>query len=395
VLLDREAHATLIADLRAEEVRHADELRRVAGVAKPSSPQQVGEWLEHELRGAAPALLAGWKRTAKGALVTSREELKLHVGEMPDGIAKLVAGVLLPYRAATTRVRFFGDKLAAAAEAGGGRAFPDFKVASTAAGRMSCADPNVQQIPREARFRRLFVAPPGRRLVVADYSQIELRAAVAFAREPTMLRLLADPAADLHRHTIHLLYGVPEGEVTPEQRQRAKTFNYGLIYSMGPATLRAKLAVQLGHVIPLDEAERLWARWFDAFAGFRRWHRERLRDARDEGVLRTVLGRPRRFAPGEVAPGVVFNHPVQGSCGEGLYVALALVRRRLREAGLDAVPIIAAHDEIVLEAAEADAAEAARILEEGMREGMLAVLPDLPALGLVEAHVGDSWADKK
>ena len=270
--------------------------------------------------------------------------------------------MLLPYRQAETRGKLFGAKLAGLI-APDGRVFADFRLASTAAGRMSCGGPNLQQVPRERRFRDLVVASPGYLYVIADYSQIEMRAAVDYAREPTMLGLLADPGADLHRHTIHLLYGIPEDEVSKEQRQGAKTFNFGLIYSMGPETLRVKLAVEPGHpdhagggAAALGPLVRRLPRLPPLAPGAARGGRGRARGAHRPGAPAALRPRPRPPRRGLQPPG-------PGHCGEGLYRALALVRRRLREAGLDAVPVIACHDEIVFEAREDHAAEAARVLE--------------------------------
>jgi DNA polymerase I len=278
-----------------------------------------------------------------------------------------------------------------------GRIHPDYRLGGAASGRMSCSSPNLQQLPREAGARRCVRAPDGYRLVVADYGQIELRILGHLAGEDRMLEAFRD-GLDIHVRTAARITGKDAQAVTPSERQRAKAANFGLAYGQSAEGFASTSAASYGLVLSLEEAGRLRASWFSAYPMIAVWQDRRLREAKRKPVVRTVSGRwrdLRRRHKGQRpdAPGKIpLNFPIQGAAAEGLLSAMAKLPAAL--ADLDAAPIITVHDEIVLEAREDCAEEAARRLEAVMREGMLEVLPGLPSRGLVEARVVRDWSEK-
>ena len=197
-----------------------------------------------------------------------------------------------------------------------------------------------------------------------------------------------------------MLLGKPAAEVTKAERQLAKAVNFGLLYGQGAKGLQAYAGNSYGVEITLEEAARHREAWFDAYPAFRRWHARSRREAERSLSVRTPAGRVRRWPTADRGDPACWkltealNTPVQGGAAEAMLAALGHLSARLEAAGLDAVPVAVVHDEVIVEAAEGDAAEAARLLEEGMVAGFLDVFPEAATNGLVEAHVGGSWADK-
>lgn len=266
------------------------------------------------------------------------------------------------------------------------RLHPHYGQISAYSGRMSCSNPNIQQIPRDSAYRRCFMAPPGRLLVIADYSQIELRIAARMSGDARMLEACR-AGEDLHRLTASLVSGKPMAQVTPRDRQAAKAVNFGLIYGMGAAGLQQYAQQAYGVDMTLAQATLFRRRFFEAYEGIGRWH-ARLRDHPGaEG--RTLAGR--RFALSK-SPSLpeLSNTPVQGTGADILKAALGMLHDRL--AGLPAWPVAAVHDEILLECDEAYAEEIAMLLRETMEAAGAAFLGDVPCEA--EAVIASSWAAK-
>jgi DNA polymerase-1 len=235
--------------------------------------------------------------------------------------------------------------------------------------------------------------------VIADYSQVELRVAAMIAGEAKMLDAFAE-GRDVHRLTAGMILGKSADGVDKGERQLAKAVNFGLLFGQGAKGLQSYAAKSYGVEITLTEAARHREAWFDAYPAFRRWHTRSAREAKKTLSVRTPAGRIRRWLSHDYdtedgfRATEAYNTPVQGGAAEVMLAALGHLTPRLDTAGLDAVPVALVHDEVIIEASEAEAPEAARILEECMVQGMLDVFPDASTVGLVEAHVGRSWADK-
>lgn len=381
---DLVAHQQLVRDWQQEALAAKGALQAVlGGGVSPDSPAQLAAWLLAHL----PAdVLEDWPRTKTGQLQTDADTLA-----RVSGLA--VVQPLLDYKRLQKLLTTFGTSWAQHVNPATGRVHADFKLC-TRAGRLSCERPNVQQVPRGSALRALFTAPAGRVLVVADYSQVELRVAALLANERAMLAAY-EQGEDLHRKTAAAVAGVPLAQVTKEQRQLAKAVNFGLLFGQGARGLAAYAASSYG--VQLTEAQAAAARqaFFDTYPDLQRWQRNTARTA--EATKRSITpgGRVRDFT--REASGYSYtqalNTPVQGGAAEALLEALALLDERLR--GLDARLVSCVHDEVLVEASAADAEAARLVLEQSMVDGFLVVFPKACTRGLVEAHVGPNWAEAK
>lgn len=263
-------------------------------------------------------------------------------------------------------------------------------------GRMSCIGPNLQQIPRDSRFRACVKAPPGWKLVVADYAQMELRLAAAEAQDELMIRAFQQ-GLDLHTVTAMQIYGVPEDEVTKEMRQVSKSANFGLLYGSGARGLR-NYAAGMGIQMDLFEAGEIRSKFHAAYKGISRWQRENAAQAnrhRVDAAIRIRNSGLRRFLPGEYNSLTVrSNTPIQGAGAAVLKRTLGKLWPLLKADGEETVRIAGVvHDEVILfvreEHADVWCTQLAAIMEDAEAEW----LGDVPPLA--EAKAADSWVDAK
>jgi DNA polymerase I-like protein with 3'-5' exonuclease and polymerase domains len=263
-------------------------------------------------------------------------------------------------------------------------------------GRMSCMSPNLQQIPRDQRFRACVQAPEGYKFVVADYGQMELRLAAAEAKDSLMTQVFQQ-GKDLHTITATQIYGVAESEVTKEQRQISKSANFGLLYGSGAKGLR-NYAASTGIRMDLDEAAKVREKFHAAYKGISAWQRKNARDAdaaKDNPSIRIRISGLRRFLPGENNKLTTrCNTPIQGAGAAVLKLTLGKLWPLLHADGEDVVRLAGVvHDEIVLLVAEEHANAWALQLQSVMEEAEAKWLGEIPPLA--EAKVGDSWDKAK
>jgi len=263
-------------------------------------------------------------------------------------------------------------------------------------GRMSCMSPNLQQIPRDVRFRACVQAPAGWKFVVADYGQMELRLAAAEAQDPLMTQVFQQ-GKDLHTITATQIYGVAEDEVTKEQRQVSKSANFGLLYGSGAKGLR-NYAAQMGIQMDLAEAAEVREKFHAAYKGIAAWQRENARLAnadKNDPSIRIRHSELRRFLPGENNKLTTrCNTPIQGAGAAVLKVTLGKLWSLLHADGEDVVRLAGVvHDEIILLVKEEHADAWAEQLQCVMEECEARWLGDIPPLA--EANVGDSWDQAK
>ena len=304
---------------------------------------------------------------------------------LPYADRPLVAAVL-DWRKAQKSLTAFLRAMPSAVHPADGRVHAQYQQIGASSGRMSCFAPNIQQIPRDPAFRRCFVPDPGNVLLVADYAQVELRVAAEVADDARMTAAFA-AGEDLHRLTAALVSGKPADAVTKAERQAAKAVNFGLLYAMGARGLAVYAAEQYGVDLSLEEAERFRARFFDAYRGIAAWQRV-LRD-RPAAEARTLAGR-RIPLPPDAPLSMRCNLPVQGTAADIVKIALGALSRALAGTGVRIVAAV--HDEILLEAPEADAAPVADLLKRVMEDAERRLLRKVPALA--EVAVARSWADK-
>jgi DNA polymerase-1 len=263
-------------------------------------------------------------------------------------------------------------------------------------GRMSCISPNLQQIPRDSRFRDCVKAPKGWRLVVADYAQMELRLAAAEAEDPLMIEAF-QRGTDLHTLTAMQIYGVDEHEVTKEQRQIAKSANFGLLYGSGARGLR-NYAASMGIQMDLDEAAEVREKFHAAYTGISRWQRKNAQAAdacKANAAIRIRKSQLRRFLPGEHNKLTTrCNTPIQGAGAAVLKRTLGKLWPLLRKESDEVVQLAGVvHDEVILLVREDQAERWALQLAKTMEEAEAEWLGVVPALA--EAHVGESWLEAK
>ena len=272
-----------------------------------------------------------------------------------------------------------------------GRIHGRFEPLGTATGRFSSKEPNLQNIGR-GEMREAFTAPDGHRLVVADYSQIELRAAAAIAGETRMIEAYK-AGADLHKLTASIVLGKPESEVTKQDRQTAKSSNFGLIYGQSASGLVRYAATAYGVTLDEAQAQSIRQAFFRTYSRLRQWHGLSHNQA-EVGVteVRTRTGR-RRLIPTTASDWERFtalvNTPVQGGTADGMKHALILIDQRLPKT---ARIVSTVHDEVVVECHEDTAEQCREIITTAMVEAMAALFPEVPVE--VEANVCTTWAEK-
>ena len=267
------------------------------------------------------------------------------------------------------------------------RIHPNYWQLGAATGRMSCSNPNLQQIPRSDDFRRCFVPAPKHKIIVADYSQIELRVAAEISNDQTMIKAYQE-GKDLHALTASLVTGKPLGAITKDERQQAKAVNFGLTFGMGAKGLQSYARNSYGVEMTEHQAETFRNRFFEAYKGIAEWHgKVRNNPSR---VTRTLGGR-RRLWVAEVAKLTArLNTPVQGSAGDILKKAMAMLPQALDGTGARIIGTV--HDEIILEVPEERDKGVAHILKKTMEEAGGYYLKKVPVK--VEVSTADSWAEK-
>jgi DNA polymerase-1 len=326
-----------------------------------------------------------WDWNSPQQVKAAFEALGIHLESTEDeALAKVehpLAALLRDYRVAQKRVTTYGtDWSKHAAE--DGRIYASWKQVGSVAGRTSCADPNLQQVPRDPRYRRCFVAPPGRVLVKADYSQLQLRIAAKIAGEQHMLSAYAR-REDLHTLTARQVTG--KAEVTKADRQLAKAVNFGLLFGLGARGLRGYARSNFGLDLTEAEATQYRRAFFAAYPGLERWHRRAGNSRARE--CRTLAGR-RRLLDDKTPYTHRLNTPVQGTEADGAKLAMALLWERRAECP-GACPVLFVHDEIVVECDEAQADAAAAWLKQALLDGMAPLLHPVPVE--VEVKAARTW----
>lgn len=391
VPFDAEAHGLLVEHLEGQAADLERQLDGALPGVKVTSNKQLAEWIGEQLGGPGTAARAMWPRAPKGGLRTGKEELQAHLNLLPTDAVEIVEKAVLPFREVKNQLGKYGSKLADRLHSETGRIYCNLHIAGAPTGRMSSSEPNMQAIPRDARFRALFRAGEGRQLIAADYSQMELRVMALLSGDPKLLQAYAE-GADFHLETAARLLGKPAEAVTATERGLAKSISLGMIFGQGPSALRDD-ARKLGLTISEGDARSFQERWFGLHPRVAAWRRARERDLSEHGAVRTLGGRVRQLGGRDVPE--AYNTPVQGTAAEVLFAALAHLDDLLQRAEIDAVPVLTVHDEILLEASEADADVAAKILEKAMVLGMLDLFPDAATNGLVEVKIGRNWAEAK
>ncbi|RME23792.1 MAG: DNA polymerase I [Deltaproteobacteria bacterium] len=272
-----------------------------------------------------------------------------------------------------------------------GRIHTSFHQAVAATGRLSSNDPNLQNIPVRTeegrRIRRAFVARPGYRFLSADYSQVELRVLAHFCGEGALVDAFRQ-GQDIHRRTASEIFGVDMEAVTPEQRRAAKAINFGIIYGMSAFRLARELEIGRG------EAKAYMDGYFARYPEVRRYMERAVQEGSTRGYAETLFGRrrplrgldSRNFNVRSGAERIAINTPVQGTAADLIKLAMIRVADRLGREHPDATLLLQVHDELLVEAPEADTEAVGRLLVEEMQG-----VAELAVPLVVDLGVGTNW----
>jgi DNA polymerase-1 len=298
------------------------------------------------------------------------------------------AKLLLEYRELQKKLGTYLETYAGFIHPKTGRIHANFLQCRVPTGRLACTTPNIQQIPHEDEFRRCFVAEEGNVLVIADYSQIELRILAEVSDDPGFVRAFQE-GEDLHRVTAATMFGVDKGVVTKEQRSAAKRINFGLAYGRGPKSLSAQIGTDE------DRARELIDEYFANYPKVQKYLQDAANEAMRTHTLRTLSGRVRKFGNtsglSSMERGALrreaMNFPVQGAAADIAKLALGYVRRELED--LDAHLVNCIHDEFVVECAQEAAPEVSQRMKDAMVRAGEKLLKKVPVE--VEVAVSRDW----
>lgn len=382
ISLDTEYLLQLSEELGKEISYLEAEIHRLAG--RPfnvNSRDQLEVILYDELK------LSPGRKTQTGRRSTAASAL-----EELQGQHEIIERIL-SYRELTKLKNTYLDPLPRLLHPKTGRLHTRFNQTGTATGRLSSVDPNLQNIPIRTkigrRIRKAFRAAPGMKLVVADYSQIELRVLAHLSGDENLIKVFRE-GKDIHAQTAAWMFGLDLDQVGGEQRRAAKTINFGVLYGMSAHRLSNELS------IPYAEAERFIERYFASYPRVRAWIEQVLADARQKGYVETMFGR-RRFVADldarirsvrEAAERMAFNMPVQGTAAD--LMKLAMVKLQPELEGLEAHLVLQVHDELLVEAPADKAEQVARVMREVMQNAWALEVPLEVGTG-----IGENWLEAK
>ncbi len=303
-----------------------------------------------------------------------------------------IVGKVLDYRQLTklnsTYVEGLGKVIAA-----DGRIHTSFQNTVTATGRLSSTEPNLQNIPVRtplgAEMRKMFVAPAGRVLVDADYSQIELRLLAHMSGDSAMIGGF-NSGVDIHTVTASQVFGLPQDQVPPELRRAAKAVNFGIVYGISAYSLSEDIHVSV------PQAKEYMEKYFEHYSGVRSYMTRVVEQGREDGYVSTLYGRRRwlpelkssNFNTRSFGERVALNMPIQGTAADIIKLAMVRVDSRLRSEGLEARLVLQVHDELIVECPEGEADQVKAMLQEEM-EGVAALSVPL----IADAKAGRTWAE--
>ena len=360
------------------------EIHEMAGKSfSINSPKQLGDVLFVDLG------LPSGKKGKTGNYSTAQAELD-RIRSMHPIIDKIT-----DYRQLTKLRSTFIDGLTKYIDPSDGRIHSHFNQNFTNTGRLSSKDPNLQNIPvRQAvgrEIRKAFVAPPGKVLLDADYSQIELRLLAELSGDKAMIEAY-QKNIDIHSLTATRIFNVDLEDVTGELRSRAKTINFSIVYGISDFGLSQRLDLSV------KEAHQYIENYYQGYPAVQPFMEQQIALAKKRGFSETLLGR-RRYIPElssknrnlrQFGERVAMNSPVQGTAADIIRIAMVNCAKRLEDSGLDARLVSQVHDELIIEAAEADAKQAGIILQESMEEAVKLSVPMV-----AEVSSGNNWFEAK
>ena len=370
--ISKEKLDSLLNEISSKYQRIYIDFIRQYGV-DPFSTQKVSNWLINKLNLHLP-------KTEKGSYSSQDKVLKKFLDKKP--VQKLLEirhtkklldklKELKQYAKEDTKTTY--------------RVHSDYRQIGAPTGRMSSSRPNLQNITYE--IRKLFEAKEGHKLIIADYSQIELRIASEYTNEETMITAFKE-GKDLHKFSASLITGKPYEEITKEERKLAKAINFGLIYGVSPKSLMEYAVNNYGVEITLKEAKEFHEKFFQYYKGFKQWHdsvKEKLKK-QHKIIVVSLLGR--RMKASRFTDAV--NYPIQATGSDMLKMAVNFFYKL--KGSLDVYIINLVHDEIIVEVEESQAEQAKKILEESMLKAGKILLKQVPVE--YEVSIANNWLEK-
>jgi DNA polymerase-1 len=383
VKIDTAALSQMSSELERESTFKAKGIYEIAGSEfNISSPRQLGDVLFNRLNLPKPV------KYGKGRTIsTAVDVLEALAEEHP------IARKVLDYRQLTKLKSTYVDALPALITPATGRLHTTFGQTGTATGRLSSANPNLQNIPIRTELgrgiRAAFTAEPGHMLLTADYSQIELRLLAHFSRDPLLVEAYRR-GDDIHTLTASQVFGVPPLMVTADHRRQAKVVNFGIVYGLSAFGLSQQLGIEPA------EAKQFIAAYFERYKGVRAFIDKTLEEARRDLKVRTLHGRVRPIPDINsknanqrgFAERTAVNTPLQGTAADLIKVAMIRIDAALRDRGLKSRMTLQVHDELVFEVPESEVDTMQSLVREHMEKAHTLAVPLL-----VEMGVGPNWRD--
>lgn len=385
IRIDSSELSRLSAMMETGIARLTAEIHALAG--KPfniSSPQQLGRVLFDDLRLPAPV------KYGKGKIISTAADILEELAPDYEIVRKV-----LEYRQLCKLKGTYVDALPALIDPRTGRIHTSFHQTGAATGRLSSSDPNLQNIPIRTELgreiRAAFVPRPGWKLIVADYSQIELRLLAHMSGDPLLIDAF-QRGEDIHTRTASEVFGVPPPMMTPDVRSRAKAVNFGIVYGISPFGLAAQLGIARG------EAESYIRNYFERYTGVKRFIDDTISAVRRTGVTKTLLGRERPIPdmnsrnPNSrgFAERTAVNSPLQGTAADLIKLAMVRIDAKLEAGKCRTAMLLQVHDELVFESPLEEVEEAAALVKHEMESVHALEVPLVVDIG-----IGDNWRDAK
>jgi DNA polymerase-1 len=383
VKIDTAALSQMSSELEREIAAKAKEVYEAAGMEfNVGSPKQLGDVLFNRMNLPKPV------KYGKGRTISTAVDVLEELAENHP-----IARMVLDYRQLTKLKSTYVDALPALINPATGRLHTTFAQTGTATGRLSSANPNLQNIPVRTELgrgiRAAFIAEPGHVLLTADYSQIELRLLAHFSRDPLLVEAYRR-GDDIHTLTASQVFGVPPLMVTPDHRRQAKVVNFGIVYGLSAFGLSQQLGIEPA------EAKQFIAAYFEKYSGVRAFIDKTLEEARREMKVRTLFGRVRPIPDINsknanqrgFAERTAVNTPLQGTAADLIKIAMIRIDQVVRERGLNSRMTLQVHDELVFEVPENEV-EAMQLLVREHMEKVHALAVPLQ----IEMGVGANWRD--
>jgi DNA polymerase I len=383
VKIDRRVLAEMSSRLEKEIDVKAREIYECCGSEfNINSPKQLGDVLFNRLNLPKPVKY-GKGRTISTAVDVLEALAASH--EAPR--------MVLEYRQLSKLKSTYVDALPALLNSGSGRLHTTFTQTGTATGRLSSANPNLQNIPIRTELgreiRAAFTAEPGHVLLAADYSQIELRLLAHFSKDALLVEAYRN-GDDIHTLTASQVFGVPPLMVTPDHRRQAKVVNFGIVYGLSAFGLSQNLGIEPG------EAKQFIEAYFEKYKGVRKFIDDTLDQARSDGKVSTLFGRVRpipdinskNFNLRGFAERTAVNTPLQGTAADLIKIAMIRIDALLQQRGLKSRMTLQVHDELVFEVPESEIDDMRTLVRDQMEQVHPLTVPLL-----VEIGVGSNWRD--